>query len=59
MYQANQSNPDFVHVGEVLPDVLKEIACRVELRRRVEAELGPISDVEFLEMAEWTGGVQL
>ena len=51
---------DFVRVGEVLPDVLKEIACRLELRQRLEAERGEsISDEEFLEIAEGSGGVKL
>ena len=48
-----------VHVGEVLTDVLKELARRVELRQRLEVEHGPISDEKFLEIAERTGGLQL
>ncbi len=59
MYQANQSILDFVRVGEVLPEVLKEIALRVELRLRLEGERGFISDDEFLEMVERSGGVEL
>ncbi len=51
---------DFIHVGEVLRDVLKEITRRGELRERLEAERGgPISDEEFLEIAERSGGVEL
>ena len=50
---------DFVHIGEVLPEVAKEIARRLELRERVEAERGSISDEEFLEMVERSGGVEL
>jgi hypothetical protein len=46
--------------GSVLGGVLKEIARRVELRQRLEAEQGaPISDEAFLEVAERTGGVRL
>ncbi len=46
----------FVRVGEVLPDVLKEIACRFELRQRLEAERdGPIADQDFVRIAERTG----
>ena len=50
---------DFVHVGAVLPEVLKEVARRFELRQRLEAEGSLISDEEFIQIAERTGGVQL
>jgi hypothetical protein len=51
---------DFEPAGSVLGGVLKEIARRVELRQRLEAEKGaPISDEAFLEVAERTGGVRL
>ncbi len=47
-------------IRQVLGDVLKEVGRRAELRRRLEAERGgPISDEEFLEMAERSGGVEL
>lgn len=50
----------FESVGSVLGGVLKEVARRVELRQRLEAEKGePISDEAFLEIAERTGGVRL
>ena len=50
----------FVRAGEILPDVFKEIARRLELRARLEAERGgPMSDEEFLEIAERSGGVEL
>lgn len=51
---------DFVRVGEVLPDVLKEVMRRSELRQRLETERGgPVSDEEFLEIAERSAGVEL
>ena len=49
----------FVRVGEVLPEVLKQIISRFELRQRLEGERGSISDEEFLEIAERSGGVEL
>jgi hypothetical protein len=46
----------FSHISESLRDILKEIARRVELRPRLEAELGrPLTDEEFIEIAESTG----
>ena len=50
----------FAPVSSVLDGLLKEIARRVELRQRLEAEKGePISDEAFLEIAECAGGVRL
>ncbi|MDI3467929.1 MAG: hypothetical protein OJF50_006750 [Nitrospira sp.] len=50
----------FAPVSSVLDGLLKEIARRVELRQRLEAEQGgPISDEAFLEIAERTGGMRL
>ena len=46
----------FVHIGQGVNDVAKEIARRFELRNRLEAELGrSLSDEEFLEIAEQNG----
>ncbi len=60
MHQTNESLPDFVRVGDVLPEVLKEIDRRAELRQRLEAERGgPISDQEFLQIVACSGGVEL
>ena len=57
---AQDSQSRFVHVGKLLPDVLKEIARRFELRQRLEAERGgPISDQEFIEVAERDEGCRL
>ena len=54
------SQSGFVHVGEVLRDVLKEIIRRGELRERLKAERGgPISNQEFLEIADHSGGLEL
>ena len=48
------------HISDPLHGVLKELMGRVELRERLKAERGePISDEEFLEMAESSGGVEL
>ena len=48
-----------VRVSDVLGDVVKEIARRFELRQRLEAERSAITDEEFLEMAERSGGIEL
>ena len=46
----------FVHIGQGVNDVIKEIARRFELRNRLEAELGrSLSDEEFLLIAEQNG----
>ena len=51
---------EFVHVGEVVRDVLKEITRRFELRQRLKAERGgPVSDEEFLKVAERDEGCRL
>lgn len=51
---------DFGHIGQSLATVLKEIARRAELRVRIETERGrAISDDEFLQIAEHTGGIRL
>ncbi len=53
---AQDSRSQFVHVGKVLPEVLKDVIRRFELRQRLEAERGgPISDDEFIQIAERTG----
>ncbi len=50
----------FIRIGQVLPDVLKEVAYRFELRQRLEAERGgSISDHEFLQIVERSSGVEL
>ncbi len=50
----------FLRAAEIQGDVLKEVMRRSELRQRLEAERGgPISDEEFLEIAERSGGVEL
>lgn len=57
---AATNRASFDPVGSVLGGVLKEIARRAELRQRLEAECGrPISDREFLRVAEETGGMRL
>jgi prophage regulatory protein len=44
-------------INKILPDVLKEVARRTELRPRLEAELGrQLSDDEFLAIADQQGG---
>ena len=53
------SESRFLRVGQVLPEVLKEVVYRFELRQQLDAERSSISDDEFLEIAERTGGVQL
>ncbi len=51
---------DFSRVSETLLGVLKEISRRSELRQRLEFERGrPVSDEEFLEIAERSGGLRL
>ncbi len=46
----------FVHIGQVVNVVTKEIARRFELRNRLEVELGrSLSDEEFLQIAEQNG----
>jgi hypothetical protein len=48
----------FTHISEPLRDVMKEIGRRLELRPRLEAELGrQLSDDEFLEIADQGGGL--
>ena len=42
----------FTHIGDILPEVLKEISRRAELQLRLEAEHGrPINDETFLNLA--------
>ncbi|MDA2912026.1 hypothetical protein MYX04_13990 [Nitrospiraceae bacterium AH_259_D15_M11_P09] len=54
------SQSGFVHIGKLLPKVLKEVARRVELRQRLEAEHGgQINDQEFIEVAEHDEGCRL
>ncbi len=56
----HDSQSGFVHVGKLLPEVLKEVARRFELRQRLEAERGgSISDHEFLQIVERSSGVEL
>ncbi len=55
MNHDQDSQSGFVHVGKLLPKVLKEVARRFELRQRLEAERGRISDEEFIRIAERTG----
>ena len=51
---------DLTHIRGPLGDLLKEIIRRAELRPRLEAELGKsLSDEEFIEIAERTGGIRL
>jgi hypothetical protein len=46
----------FTHIGEIIRDVVKEIARRSELRVRLEAETSSaISDEDFLGLAERDG----
>jgi hypothetical protein len=46
----------FTHFRESLKETSKEIARRVELRPRLEAELGhALTDEEFIEIAESNG----
>ena len=50
----------FVRAAEIQRDVLKEVMRRSELRQRLEAERGgPISDQEFIEIAERDEGCRL
>ena len=52
----NASNSGLTPIGDIINGVLKEIVRRVELRSRLEAEMGrPISDDEFLAIADKTG----
>jgi hypothetical protein len=51
------SNKGLTHISEILPDVLKQVARRTELRPRLEAELGrQLSDDELLAIADQQGG---
>ncbi|MDR4468321.1 MAG: hypothetical protein MRJ68_08485 [Nitrospira sp.] len=46
----------FTPIADTLGDILKEINRRVELRLRLEAEMGrPLTDEEFIAIAERTG----
>jgi hypothetical protein len=46
----------FTHISESLRDTLKEIIRRVELRPRLQAELGcALTDEEFVEIAKSNG----
>jgi hypothetical protein len=46
-------NRGLTHISEILPDVLKEVARRAELRQRLEAELGrQLSDDQFRAIAD-------
>ncbi len=50
------SNHGFTHIGEALPDVLKEVSRRSELHPRLQAEQGrQLTDEEFLAIAEKDG----
>ena len=54
------ASTDLTHIRGPLGDLLKEIVRRAELRPRLEAELGKsLSDEEFIEIAERTGGIRL
>ncbi|MDK2744626.1 MAG: hypothetical protein NDI90_17135 [Nitrospira sp. BO4] len=49
-------NHGFTHIAEELPGILKEASRRVDLRLRLEAELGrPVKDDEFRVQAEGAG----
>lgn len=51
-------SPDlrFVHIGEIIPGVLKDVSRCAELRPRLEAEWGRrLTDEEFLKAAEESG----
>jgi EAL domain-containing protein (putative c-di-GMP-specific phosphodiesterase class I) len=51
-----RANEGFVPLGGLFDLALKEIGRRIELRQRLEAERGgPISDTEFIEIADRTG----
>ena len=51
---------NFAPASSVIHGLMKEIARRVELRQRLEAEQGrQISDEEFLQIADRTGGIRL
>lgn len=55
----NSISPDTVHelehIGNYVGGVFKEVVRRVELRRRLETEVGRrLSDGEFLVIAEQT-----
>jgi len=46
----------FIHISSFLPDLLKEVERRVQLRTRLEAERGrELTDEEFIRIAESTG----
>ena len=52
-----RSDPDdvngFVPIQSIIPEVMKEISRRWELRQRLEAERGrPLTDEEFLAIVE-------
>ncbi|WHZ16876.1 MAG: hypothetical protein OJF52_003726 [Nitrospira sp.] len=54
------SDHGLTHISGPLGEVLKEILQRAELRARLEAELGrPLTDTEFLQVAERAGGVSI
>lgn len=49
----------FSDIGSIVPDVLKEVSRRCELRTRLEAEWGrELTDAEFLAIAE-AGGIKI
>ncbi len=51
---------DFSAIGGMVGGLMKEIRRRAELRQRLDVERGrPISDREFLRVAEETGGMRL
>jgi hypothetical protein len=46
----------FSPIGSIMPDVLKEVSLRCDLRSRLEAEGGrSLTDEEFLKIAEKDG----
>ncbi len=52
----NSGSDGFTPISDILCDVIKEVARRAELRSRLEVEIGrPLSDEEFIELAEKTG----
>jgi hypothetical protein len=49
----------FSRIGSIMPEVLKEVSHRCELRARLEVELGrELTDEKFLAIAE-AGGIKI
>lgn len=56
MNPPSSNQEELTFLSQILPDVLKEISRRAELRPRLEAELGRALDgEEFIKLAEQTG----